>query len=104
MNAIQPILDKAGLEPEKVAALTTQFEDFEQIARDWEAKAKSIVVTDISQKAEMAMAKEGRKFLKSKRLAVEATRKSLKESSLREGRAIDAIAKSLKGKRTYRAY
>jgi hypothetical protein len=42
------------------------------------------------------MAREGRLFLKEKRVFIEKTRKDLKEQSLREGKAIDGIANVLK--------
>jgi len=55
-----------------------------------------LVVTSPTQVAEMKMAREGRLFLKEKRISIEKARKELKEQSLREGQTIDAIAKILK--------
>lgn len=84
------------LENNKAEMLLQNFQDFFLIAADWEAKAQMIVVTDASQHAEMQMARAGRLFLKEKRVEVEKKRKELKESALREGKAIDGVANVLK--------
>lgn len=93
---LQVIVDESGLEPSKAQVLLEQFSDYFKIAADWEQKAKMLVVTEETQIGEMAMAREGRLFLREKRIAVEHTRKTLKEQSLREGKAIDGIANVLK--------
>ena len=95
-NELEVIIKKSGLESTKATAILTQFQDYFSIASEWEVKARSIVVTDESQKVEMAMARVGRLFLKEKRVAIEKTRKGLKEQALREGKAIDGIANVLK--------
>ena len=95
-NQLQTIIASSGLEPTKAEAMLKQFGDYFSIAADWERKAKAIVVTDVSQQADMAMARVGRLFLREKRIAVEKTRKEMKEQSMREGKAIDGIANVLK--------
>ena len=90
------IVEESGLEKSKADVLLENFSDYFALAADWERKAKALVVTDASQVAEMKMAREGRLFLKEKRVALEKTRKSLKEQALREGKAIDGIANVLK--------
>jgi hypothetical protein len=45
----------------------------------------------------MILAREGRKALSDKRIAIEKLRKNLKDASLQEGRMIDTIAKELTG-------
>jgi hypothetical protein len=90
------IVQESGLEKSKAQVLLDNFSNYFKLAAEWEVKAKTLVITDVSQKAEMKMAREGRLFLKSKRLEVEKTRKTLKEQSLREGKAIDGIANVLK--------
>ena len=95
-NQIQTILDANGLEVKRATEIFRQFEGYFAIAEEWEAKAKRIVVTDASQVEEMKMARVARLFLREKRLAIEASRKSLKEQALREGKAIDGIANLLK--------
>lgn len=94
-NQLTIAIQESGLEKTKAQVLLDNFSNYFEIASDWELKAKSLIVTSIEQRTEMKMAGEGRKFLKEKRLAVEKTRKSLKESALREGQTIDAIAKIL---------
>jgi hypothetical protein len=95
-NRLALIVRESGLESTKANFILTQFQDYFNIAADWEVKAKTIVVTDESQKAEMQMARVGRLFLKEKRVAIEKARKELKEQALREGKAIDGIANVLK--------
>ncbi|MBU2249183.1 MAG: hypothetical protein KKD77_20720, partial [Gammaproteobacteria bacterium] len=90
------IVRDSGLEQTKAQVILKKFQDYFAIASDWEAKAKVIKVTDESQKADMALARTGRLFLREKRIAIEKTRKELKEQALREGKAIDGIANVLK--------
>ena len=95
-NKLEIIVKESGLEKSKAQVLLENFSNYFEIAAEWETKAKAIRVTDESQRTEMKMAREGRLFLKQKRVDVENTRKQLKEQSLREGQTIDAIAKILK--------
>jgi len=95
MNQLVQVIEESGLDKTKAQVLLENFSNYFEIAADWEKKASALVVNDVSQKAEMKMAREGRLFLKEKRVAVEKTRKSLKENALREGQTIDAIAKIL---------
>jgi uncharacterized secreted protein with C-terminal beta-propeller domain len=93
---LQTIVAESGLEASKAQVMLNTFQDYFKIAAEWEAKAKAIVVTDESQAAEMKMARAGRLFIRDKRIAIEKTRKELKEQSLRESKAIDGIANVLK--------
>lgn len=95
-NELAVIVDQSGLEQTKANFVLEKFQDYFKIASEWEAKAKTLTVTDESQIAEMKMAREARLFLKEKRIEVEKSRKELKEQSLREGKAIDGIANVLK--------
>lgn len=95
-NALQKIVEASGLEKTKSAFILEKFQDYFKIADDWEKKAQVLVVTSPTQIAEMKMAREGRLFLKQKRVDIEKARKELKEQSLREGKAIDGIANVLK--------
>lgn len=94
-NGLVKLVNDSGLDKTKSQVLLENFSNYFEIASDWENKAKMLVITSIEQKAEMKMAREGRLFLKEKRIAVEKTRKALKENALREGQTIDAIAKVL---------
>lgn len=95
-NKLQVIVKESGLDTTKAKFLLENFQDYFEIAAEWEAKAKTIIVTNAGQKAEMQMARAGRLFLREKRIAIENARKKLKEQSLREGKAIDGIANVLK--------
>lgn len=94
-NQLTLMVKDNGLEKNEEQKLISSFSDYELMAKDWEEKARSIVVTNESQTAEMNMAKAGRLFLAKKRIDVERTRKELKEQSLRKGQVIDSIAKFL---------
>ena len=95
-NQLQVIVKESGLEATKAKVILEKFQDYFEIAAEWEKKAKALVVTNENQKAEMEMARTGRLFLREKRIAIENVRKELKEQALREGKAIDGIANVLK--------
>ena len=94
---LKATIDRSGLVGTKAQALLDNFAESFRIADEWEIKARSIVVTDVSQTAEMKMARVGRLFIREHRVEIEKMRVKLKADSLREGQAIDAIAKILKG-------
>jgi hypothetical protein len=85
-----------GMQTAETENLLAEFADFFDAARTWEAMAKTIVVTDAGQRREVRMAREGRLFLKAKRVALETRRKELKAEYLRKGRAVDGVANILK--------
>lgn len=95
-NRLKELVVQSDLDNTKAAVLLENFEGYFKMAAEWEVKAKAIVVTRVDQKAEMQMARTGRLFLREKRIAIENTRKKLKEQALREGKAIDGIANVLK--------
>ena len=95
-NELATIVKESGLDSTKAQILLDNFSSYFQIASEWEEKARTIIVKDASQKAEMEMARVGRLFLREKRIRIEKTRKELKEKALREGKAIDGIANILK--------
>jgi len=88
-------LEDTGLPATKRDLIFTDFQNLLDATDDWKDAAKNIIVTDENQTVLMAKAKEGRLFLREKRIAVERTRKRLKADILVEGRAIDQIAKTL---------
>lgn len=90
------IVKESGLSPSNAEKILEIFTGYFEMAGEWEQKAKNIIVTSPTQTDDMALARAGRLFLREKRIAVESTRKELKEQSLREGRAIDGIANVLK--------
>ena len=91
------LVAETGLDTAKSAIITERFADYETKAAEWAEKAQALTVTNEGQKAEMKMAREGRLFLRQLRLAVENTRKELKDDYLQGGRAVDAVAKHLIG-------
>lgn len=95
-NQLAVIVKESGLEATKAKVILEKFQDYFEIASEWEKKARTLVVTNETQTAEMQMARTGRLFLKEKRVAIEKVRKELKEQALREGKAIDGIANVLK--------
>lgn len=95
MDNIITLIEESGLNEERQSLLRSQFQDFIEVANNWNAKAKEIVVTDSSQVELMKLAKEGRLILRSKRTDIEKVRKEIKEQPLRECQAIDKVAKAL---------
>ena len=96
-TGLEVIVRETGLEPIRATAITEKFQDIFELAISWKTRAESIVVTDESDTVGMKLARVGRLELKAKRVAIEHTRKELKERALREGQAIDKIANFLKG-------
>lgn len=96
-NQLAKIVNESGLESSKAQYILEMFKDYFAIAAEWEMKASKIVAFEGCHKAIFVVARTGRLFLREKRLAIEKTRKELKEQALREGKAIDGIANVLKG-------
>ena len=95
MENLKNIVLASQLEVEVQENLITDFSQYEEIANEWREKAKQIVVTNRNQITEMDMAKVAAKKFSEMRIKIEKRRKELKESALRKGQAIDAIAKYL---------
>jgi hypothetical protein len=95
-NELQLIVQESGLPQTKAEYILQQFQHYFTMAAEWEIKAKSIIVTDESQKTEMEMARVGRLFLKEQRLKVEKARVEMKKDIIMEGKAIEGIANVLK--------
>jgi len=86
----------AGLPQTKADALLEQFQDMFTKAAEYENKATGIIVTDAKQKDLMQQARGIRLELKAVRVKTENTRKTLKEQSLIEGKAIDGMSNIIK--------
>jgi len=95
-NQLQVIVKDSGLDETKARFILENFQNYFEIASEWTKKAQTIIVKSADQKADMAMARVGRLFLREKRIDIEKARKNLKEQALREGKAIDGIANVLK--------
>jgi colicin import membrane protein len=85
------IVENSGVDKTKAQTVLGEFTEFFNQASEWETKTKGLVITDVSQTKEMALAREGRLQLKGIRVEAEKTKKKLKEGILVEGRFIDAI-------------
>lgn len=90
------VVKNSGLNEEKSIILLGKFEEYTKVVDEWKLKSKELVITNIEQVTEMKMCREAYKLIKGKVVDIEKTRKSLKEDSLKEGRAIDEVAKELK--------
>jgi len=97
MSQLLSLIEENNIESTDKQTLLERFNDYEDIATEWEVKARTIVVTSADQKTEMAMAKEARKKFSLMRQDIEKARVAMKEQSLRKGKVIDSIAKYLTG-------
>jgi len=91
------IIVDTTIQPTSADAIRAAFTPFFEQAQKWELQAKSIVVTDRSQKAEMQMARTARLALREVRINAEKTRKELKEESLRYGQAVQSVYNLIAG-------
>ena len=96
-NQLQVIAKQNGLEGAEAQNIVAQFDEFAQIAAEWDKKAQAIVVTNASQVDVMKAAREARLFLKGKRGKIKDTHKALKETALAECKALDGIHRHLRG-------
>jgi hypothetical protein len=95
-NELATVAFQNGLEKSKVEILLTNFAGYFAEAKEIVATARTIKVTDATQKAQMELARQARLELRTLRGRVEETRVKLKEQSLREGRAIDGVSNLIK--------
>lgn len=89
--ALGPVIDVDLLDTAK--PLTEIFQPYQTTLVKWEAKAKSLIVTDISQKTEMAQARLARLELRDARCELERTRKNLVEGLKERAGKIDSAAR-----------
>lgn len=82
--------------PEKRADIPAIWQGFRSQAEKLKLTAETLVVTDVSQKAEMKLARATRLELRQLRIAVEAKRKELGDEALRQKQRIDGDARILK--------
>lgn len=92
-NQLATITTQHSLSNEKAVALKNAFIPFAQQAADLIEQSRGIEVTDVSQVGAMEAARQARLALAKVRNAAEKARKALKDESLREGKAIDAVNK-----------
>lgn len=96
----QPIalsIEQDGMQIETFETLKLSFNTLFDKAEGWRKKALEMPpITSIEQKREMKLFRESRLALRELRIEVENKRKTLKEDSLRRGKAIDGIANVFK--------
>lgn len=95
-NKLQVIVDEQGLAETDVAKMVEAFGGPFEEAGLILANYKDIKITDVSQTDNMAKAREMRLALKKARTTVENNRKELKADIVKQGRAIDTIARYVK--------
>jgi len=90
-NALMQVINNEHVEPQTGLQIKESFMPFFDQAEELKAKALTIKVTDIGQKAEMLEARTIRLKLKDIRVNADKTRKDLKEDSLRYGKAVQGV-------------
>lgn len=93
---ITALVAQSGVEAETAVRLQDRFKPFVDQINEWCDKAMALVVTDETQLDKIKEAIVASKALSSVLGDVEKTRKKLKENSLREGQAIDKIARTIR--------
>ncbi len=96
-NELLTLIENSKVEVSTAQSLKLAFEGAFTQAKEWEAKAKTIIVTDATQLKEMKLARESRLAIRPIRTGVEKMRKELKADALNYGRAVDAVAGYLTG-------
>lgn len=92
-TALATIMAQSNLDEADAQTLRDSFEKAYELAHGWAIEAQAIIVTDASQTDLMQQARTMRLEVARTRIDVEKCRKTLKESSLRKGQAIDAVAR-----------
>lgn len=85
------IVKESGMTSAAQDIIVSHFEPFFLKAKEWNEKAKELVVTDETQTDLMKEARTSRLALREIRINADKTRKSLKEDSLRYGKAVQSI-------------
>jgi DNA repair exonuclease SbcCD ATPase subunit len=88
---VTDLVKSSGVELTKAQGVLSCFSNLFDEAAEWERKVSGLVITDISQTAEMQTARQARLALKDVRVKAEKVKKNLKEGILIEGRLIDGI-------------
>jgi len=86
---IELAITKNNLSTEIASSFKEKFFPLIEKIENWSRGAKELVITDISQKREMAMARTARLALKDLRVEARKVKESLKEESLRYNKAVD---------------
>src|SRR5687767_11571138 len=90
-------IQKFSMPKHMAVELQSRFEPFEKQAKEWEAKAMALVVTDANQKELMAEARKARLALRAIRLDVGRLHEQEKADALRTSQLLDTIKRTLVG-------
>ena len=90
-NKALEVIKESGVEQQTAKMLQESFSPFFDEAGKVIEESKLIIVTDVSQKDDMAKAREMRLILKNARVSADKKRKELKEDSMRYGKAVQGI-------------
>ncbi len=90
-NELVKVIESSELKSETSNFIKEKFLPFFEQAEEWKEKARTLTVTDVSQIREMKMAREARLALRDIRINADKTRKTLKEDSLRYGKAVQGV-------------
>lgn len=90
-SELEIVVTESGVTKETSTILMDNFLPMFEKAKEWKAKAESLVVTDVSQIREMQEARIARLALRDIRIQADKTRKALKEESLRYGKAVQGV-------------
>lgn len=93
---LEPVSEVENIETMERADTPAIWEDFKAKAEKLKLTAETLTVTDVSQVAEMKLARQTRLTLREVRIAIEAKRKELGETYLRKTQQINAEAKQLR--------
>ena len=96
MNELMNTEEIKALDETQSGMILKKFNIFFEQAKEWEEKARNIVITDENQVELMKEARVARLALKDIRCDAEKTRKESKEDYLRVGKAIDGVANIIK--------
>lgn len=85
------VVQSSGLEAQTANYIQEKFLPFFEQAKEWNDKAQELVVTDVSQKEKMKMARDARLTLRQVRISADKVRKSLKEDIIKYGKTVDGV-------------
>jgi len=95
-NELEIVIKESGLEISQSTDILKKFNIFFEQAKEWEVKAKFLVVKNENDIEIMSQAREARLALKKIRTEAENVRKNIKENYVRTGKAIDGVANVIK--------
>jgi hypothetical protein len=90
-DQILAVISPFGVDKDSAKDIEACFLPFVDQLKEWEERAKLLVVTEAGQAKEMQQAREGRLVLKDIRVGADKLRKQMKEDSLKYGNAVQSV-------------